>query len=132
MQPFPNIQFPSGKLCKTMEESLPANKPKRNKGGRGVFSGGTPTTDNLIAFKRAKKSVSLAEYVVNARENLDPVCVFNHIVNLPVNSCGERSKQRTAFIGFKHSDIIGNFYCLVFVTFLAVGSDLIGVKHLLV
>ncbi|GFV49983.1 probable RNA-directed DNA polymerase from transposon X-element [Trichonephila clavipes] len=40
--------------CANHGGTLPANKPKRNKGGRGVFSGRYPTTDNLIAFKRAK------------------------------------------------------------------------------
>ncbi|GFX24541.1 putative RNA-directed DNA polymerase from transposon X-element [Trichonephila clavipes] len=41
------------KLCKPWWNAS-CQQAKRNKGGRGVFSGGTPTSDNLIAFKRAK------------------------------------------------------------------------------
>ncbi|GFT26297.1 putative RNA-directed DNA polymerase from transposon X-element [Trichonephila clavipes] len=53
MQPFPKHPIPL-ESCANHGGTLPANKPKRNKGGRGVFSGRYPTTDNLIAFKRAK------------------------------------------------------------------------------
>ncbi|GFU28305.1 RNase H domain-containing protein [Trichonephila clavipes] len=54
IQPIPKTSIPLRKLCKTHGGTLPANKPKKEQRGRGVFSGGTPTTDNLIAFKRAK------------------------------------------------------------------------------
>ncbi|GFW97204.1 putative RNA-directed DNA polymerase from transposon X-element [Trichonephila clavipes] len=46
------------------------------------------SVSNVTLKKKDNSSVSstptepeLVEYVVNARENLDPVCVFNHIVN---------------------------------------------------
>ncbi|GFX80441.1 hypothetical protein TNCV_177801 [Trichonephila clavipes] len=41
MQPFPEHPIPL-ESCANHGGMLPANKPKRNKGGRGVFSGGTP------------------------------------------------------------------------------------------
>ncbi|GFX10876.1 hypothetical protein TNCV_3196371 [Trichonephila clavipes] len=41
MQPFPKHPIPL-ESCANHGGTLPANKPKRNKGGRGVFSGGTP------------------------------------------------------------------------------------------
>ncbi|GFV77859.1 probable RNA-directed DNA polymerase from transposon X-element [Trichonephila clavipes] len=52
MQPFPEhpILLES---CANHGGTLPGNKPKGSKGGRGVFSGGTPQLI-ISAFKRAK------------------------------------------------------------------------------
>ncbi|GFT53940.1 hypothetical protein TNCV_984931, partial [Trichonephila clavipes] len=53
--------------CANHGGTLPANKPKRSKGGRGYFQE-VPTSDNLIAFKRAK-ALARRSRAVNAGES---------------------------------------------------------------
>ncbi|GFV06909.1 hypothetical protein TNCV_2916691 [Trichonephila clavipes] len=91
MQPFPEHPILLESCANHGGTCFPANKP-RSKGGRGVFSGGT-TSDNPIAFKRAK---ALARRIRRQcrREILDPVCVFNHIVNY--QSTVMRKRQKAA------------------------------------
>ncbi|GFW69830.1 hypothetical protein TNCV_2549451 [Trichonephila clavipes] len=111
MQPFPEhlILLES---CANHGGTLPANMPKEQRRAWGIFRR-YPTSDNLIAFKRA----ALARRNTSSMpENLgSSMCLQSHR-QLPVNSYGERSKQRMAFIGILTFDI-GNFYCFVFVTF---------------
>ncbi|GFT56825.1 reverse transcriptase domain-containing protein [Trichonephila clavipes] len=66
------------KLCKPWWNASCQQAKKEQRRAWGIFRR-YPTTDNLIAFKHVK---ALARRIRrNAREILDPVCVFNHIVN---------------------------------------------------
>ncbi|GFW06955.1 hypothetical protein TNCV_1539341 [Trichonephila clavipes] len=80
-----NIQLSSKAVQTMVERFLPTSQ--RNKGGRGVFSE-YPTTDNLIAFKRAK---ALARRIRRQcqREFGSSMCLQSHR-QIPANSYGER------------------------------------------
>ncbi|GFT55208.1 hypothetical protein TNCV_3270921 [Trichonephila clavipes] len=66
------------KAVQTMVERFLPTSQKEQRRAWGIFRR-YPTTDNLIAFKRAK---ALARRIRRQCQRiLDPVCVFNHIVN---------------------------------------------------
>ncbi|GFV17878.1 hypothetical protein TNCV_4051601 [Trichonephila clavipes] len=93
------------KAVQTMVEPPPASKPKRNKGGHGVFSRDTPPLKISIEFKRAK---ALARRILHQcqRESSDQVCVFNHIVNLQPTVMRRKVKVENGFYrGLYYSDI---------------------------
>ncbi|GFY10546.1 putative RNA-directed DNA polymerase from transposon X-element [Trichonephila clavipes] len=84
------------KLCKPWWNSTCQQAKKERRRKWGIFRR-YPTTDNLIAFKRAKALPRKIRRQI--RENLrSNMCLQSHR-QLPINSCGERSKQRMAFIG---------------------------------
>ncbi|GFV42604.1 hypothetical protein TNCV_669441 [Trichonephila clavipes] len=85
------------KAVQTMVERFPANKPKKEQRRAWGISGRYPTTDNLIAFKRAK-ALARRISVVNARENLgSSMCLQSS--STTSQQLWRRSKQRMAFIG---------------------------------
>ncbi|GFT69176.1 putative RNA-directed DNA polymerase from transposon X-element [Trichonephila clavipes] len=55
MQPFPRTCNSPRKLCKPWWNASCQQAKKGTKEGVGYFSGGTPPSDNLIAFKRARR-----------------------------------------------------------------------------
>ncbi|GFW10289.1 hypothetical protein TNCV_4812571 [Trichonephila clavipes] len=66
------------KLCKPWWNASRQQAKKAQRRAWGIFRR-YPTSDNLIAFKRAK---ALARRIRRQCQRiLDPVCVFNHIVN---------------------------------------------------
>ncbi|GFW95677.1 putative RNA-directed DNA polymerase from transposon X-element [Trichonephila clavipes] len=66
------------KLCKPWWNASCQQAKKEQRRAWGIFRR-HPTSDNLIAFKRAK---ALARRIRRQCQRiLDPVCVFNHIVN---------------------------------------------------
>ncbi|GFV51578.1 hypothetical protein TNCV_3082411, partial [Trichonephila clavipes] len=85
-----------------VERFLPTSQ-KEQRRAWGIFRR-YPTTDNLIAFKRAK---ALARRIRRQcqRDLGSSMCLQSHR-QLPVNSYGERSKQRMAFIGIFNIPIL--------------------------
>ncbi|GFU35833.1 hypothetical protein TNCV_3380881 [Trichonephila clavipes] len=96
MQPFPEHPIIL-KAVQTMNGTLPANKPKRNKGGVGYFQE-VPTTDNLI---RSKTCEALARRIRRQcqRESWISMLSQSHR-QLPVNSYGEGQSSEWPLSGF--------------------------------
>ncbi|GFT16883.1 putative RNA-directed DNA polymerase from transposon X-element [Trichonephila clavipes] len=120
MQPFPRTSILLESCVQTWWNATCQQAKKEQRRAWGIF-GRYPTTDNLIAFKRAalaRNTSSMPERI------LDPVCVFNHIVNYQ-STVMERSKQRMAFIGIFNIPILKLFYCFLYSSPLDV-ANLIG------
>ncbi|GFT13451.1 putative RNA-directed DNA polymerase from transposon X-element [Trichonephila clavipes] len=77
MQPFPKHLILLEAVQTMVERFLPTSQ-KEQRRAWGIFRR-YPTTDNLIAFKRAKALARRTRR--QCQRILDPVCVFNHIVN---------------------------------------------------
>ncbi|GFU51045.1 CCHC-type domain-containing protein [Trichonephila clavipes] len=97
MQPFPKHPIPL-ESCANHGGTLPANKPKKEqRRAWGIFRR-YPTTDNLIAFKRAK---ALARRIRRQCQRESWIKYVSSITSSTTSQqlWRKRSKQRMAFIG---------------------------------
>ncbi|GFV28369.1 uncharacterized protein TNCV_422571 [Trichonephila clavipes] len=96
------------KLCKPWWNASCQQAKKEQRRAWGIFRR-YPTTDNLIAFKRAK---ALARQNTSPMPEriLDPVCVFNHIVNYQPTVMEKGQSSEWPLSGLFYSDI-GNIDC---------------------
>ncbi|GFT31298.1 hypothetical protein TNCV_1792841 [Trichonephila clavipes] len=85
MQPFPKHPIPLESCANHGGATLPASKPKGTKEGVGYFQGGT-----LLSAKALARRIRhpMPERI------LDPVCVFNHIVNYQSTVMEKATKNR--------------------------------------
>ncbi|GFX13681.1 putative RNA-directed DNA polymerase from transposon X-element [Trichonephila clavipes] len=114
MQPFPKHPIPLESCAKPWWNASCQQAKKGAKEGVGYFQR-YPTTDNLIAFKRAK---ALARRI---RRQCQRESWIKYVSSITSSTTSQQlwRKVKAAnglYREFPHSDI-GNFYCFVFVTF---------------
>ncbi|GFX91013.1 putative RNA-directed DNA polymerase from transposon X-element [Trichonephila clavipes] len=103
------------KLCKPWWNSSCQQAKKEQRRAWGIFRR-YPTTENLIAFKRAKALARRIRRQCQRESWIKSKCLQSHL-QLPANSYGERSKQRMAFIGNLLFRYWKHRLCFVSITF---------------